>query len=102
MSDPLLQPTAPAQPPQQSLSDRILAAPDKLWKRIRAALKAPSREAAAQMASQDPDIASRIEAILAGDVLGGEKKRPQTMLGQKPAAKQSPADALFGGGGISL
>jgi hypothetical protein len=96
MSDPAL-PTTPTTP---TLADRILKAPDKLWSKIKAVVNVPTREAAAQIATQDQTVASRIEAILSDEesVLTRRREGEPSVLGRKPAAKQSPADILYGGG----
>lgn len=94
MSDPYAQPATP------TLADRILQTPDKLWRKIKTAVNAPTREAAAQLATQDQTVASRIESILGDAETVLTKKRPQqaSMLGRQPAAKPSAADTLYGKG----
>ncbi len=102
MSDPTTPVPTPPPTTAPDLADRILGAPDTLWRRIKAALNlhVDTRKSAVQMATADTNIAARIESILAGEdtMLTRRAKEPSSMLGKAAAPKRSIADRMYGGG----
>ena len=79
MSDQNIQETGEA-PAEKSLSDIVLAAPEKIWRKIKQALGVKERQEAADLVGSDPGAARIAQRILASV--------PQP----KPTKEGEPAD----------
>ncbi|MFA4972473.1 MAG: hypothetical protein WC683_07650 [bacterium] len=103
MSDP-----ASTQP--QDIGQQISSAPDKVWKRLREALRVNTREEAVRLVGSDDVAAEAARSILAGSetVLTKPIAETKSMLGQAAAPRRGPEDVLYpsagrrGGGRLTI
>lgn len=104
MSDPTTQPTQ-SQP--QNIGQLIAGAPDKIWKRVRDALKVQTREQAIQLVGQDQEAAAAARVILETaqeDLLTRQRTPAGGSLLTRSMQRRPAAQVLYGppGGGITL
>lgn len=104
MSDPTGQAT---QPQPKNIGQLITEAPDKLWKRVRDALKVQTREQAVQLVAQDQAAEATARMILETaeeDILTRRRAPTAGSLLTRNTQRRPPAQVLYGppGGGITL
>jgi len=102
MSDPTTQLPQTQQQPQD-IGQQIASAPDKVWKRLRDALKVQTRQQAVQLVAQDQAAAEAARTILATsvqDILTRRQSAQPSLL--TPPLKRSPADTMYGKGAGGL
>lgn len=91
MSDP----TTQTQP--QDIGQQISSAPEKIWKRLQAALKVETRQQAIQLVAQDEAAAEAARTILATtteDILTKRRGSPASLL--TSPRRRSPEEMLYG------
>ena len=101
MSDPTLQ--TQTQPQQQDIGQQIASAPEKIWKRIRDALKVQTRQQAVQLVGQDQAAAEAARTILATsteDILTRRQTTAPTLLAA--SRKRAPSEVMYGKGAGGL
>lgn len=87
MSDTALTPAAAGEMPQEpTLGARIIDAPEELWKKIKAALGATTREEAASLVEQDEKAAS-----IALSILDAPEEPDTALTSRSSAASSAPA-----------
>lgn len=97
MSDPTAQQQTP------DIGQQITSAPEKLWKRLQAALKVQTREQAVQLVGTDQAAAEAARTILSSaseDILTRKRQPEAAMLtAKRQGTPRAPQDVLYGGGG---